>query len=63
MCQEHIQIWDVWRINIKNVCIILGAQLTVDKHLLTISHNVHANYIRVNGILCINTANIKNCAS
>lgn len=29
------------------------------KHLLTISHNVHASSIRVNGTLDIRTANIK----
>lgn len=34
-----------WRNNITNVCILVGTQLMLNKHLLTISYNVHAIYL------------------
>ena len=52
----------VGRINIKNV-LCNGAQLTLNSHLLSISHNVHALCMRVNSILGRRVANTRSCAS
>lgn len=48
--------------SVKIVCIIVGTQLTLNKHLLTISY-VHAIYMGVNSIVGIMTANRRSCVS
>lgn len=63
MYQEHMQIWDLGALLQRMYCIIGDAQLTLNKHLLTVSHNVHAIDMRLGSILGIRIANISSCAS
>lgn len=57
-----MQIWDLGALLQRMYCIIEGAQLTLIKHLLTVSHNVHAIDMRVSSSIGIRTANISSCA-